>query len=375
MLYSYQYIGPHHIEKFQTYLDFLFFEVWLPATGRFNTSKLDINPEFKDIYTRLEIQDSDTGNIFTNKIAQIYEAFAIIDDSEFKEAIKQFYIANNNIEQLCNDKTIIPITYKELEEKQPDLNALLKSFYSKLYGSTSPFNLKIFGELSKELMGKYDFNFMELNTKGICPFCGILPLKDNNASYREAYDHYLPKGLYPFNSINFKNLAPMCHECNSTYKLSKVPIDEKDGKNINPIQKTSSRKLAFYPYATDNPEIEDYTFEIKINTNDILNIKPEDIELTINVEDNDEKVETWKRVFGIDERYKALLCKELEGKAWFTKVYDEYENAQCLSEIENAEKYYDYILRDAKKILLSSNGFLKSVFLEECKAKGLFDNI
>ncbi len=24
----------------------------------------------------------------------------------------------------------------------------------------------------------------------------------------EAYDHYLPKSLYPFNSINFRNLVP-----------------------------------------------------------------------------------------------------------------------------------------------------------------------
>ena len=61
-------------------------------------------------------------------------------------------------------------------------------------------------------------------------------MKGTHHSKREAYDHYLPKVLYPFNSINFRNLAPACHECNSTYKLGKDPAHNPAGrrKAFNP---------------------------------------------------------------------------------------------------------------------------------------------
>ena len=51
---------------------------------------------------------------------------------------------------------------------------------------------------------------------------------------------------------------------------------------------------------------------------------------------------------------------------------DEYENAEKLSDIHGAEQYYGVILKDAKKNPISGQGFIKSVFLEECKTKGLF---
>jgi hypothetical protein len=76
------------------------------------------------------------------------------------------------------------------------------------------------------------------NTAGKCPFCGIGNIKSPHHTKREAHNHYLPKALYPFNSINVRNLAPTCHECNSTYKLSKDPAHN-DAKR---------RRKAFNPY-------------------------------------------------------------------------------------------------------------------------------
>ncbi|RLD89272.1 MAG: hypothetical protein DRJ09_06835 [Bacteroidetes bacterium] len=92
--------------------------------------------------------------------------------------------------------------------------------------------------MNKTVIPKHYKEFMKSNTEGICPFCGIHTIKENNHKYREVYDHYIPKAIYPFVSLNFKNLAPMCQECNSTYKGTKVPIEDDNKK----------RKLAFYPY-------------------------------------------------------------------------------------------------------------------------------
>lgn len=203
---------------------------------------------------------------------------------------------------LSTDKSIIPISYEDINNHYPDLEKALKSFYGQIYGSKSPFNLKIFGFLNEKLIAEYDDQFMLTNNKQVCPFCGINHLKGNNHSYREAYDHYIPKGLYPFNSLNFRNLAPMCHECNSTYKLTKVPIYENDEKKINPLQKENNRSLAFFPYANEHPSIQ---FNIELKSNDISNLKPDEIDLSIASEGYDEQIDSWKRVFGMEERYKA----------------------------------------------------------------------
>lgn len=53
----------------------------------------------------------------------------------------------------------------------------------------------------------------------ICQPCDINGVHHTK---REAYDHYRPKPLYPFNSVNFRNLAPACHEC-----ITALPTGEK----------------------------------------------------------------------------------------------------------------------------------------------------
>ncbi len=39
-----------------------------------------------------------------------------------------------------------------------------------------------------------------------------------------------------------------------------------------------------------------------------------------------EEIETWKDVYGIEERYKAKLCGENDGKYWLTQVLDECQD-------------------------------------------------
>src|ERR1035441_1462629 len=50
--------------------------------------------------------------------------------------------------------------------------------------------------------------FVTENKEGKCPYCGCGDIKGVHHSRRDAYDHFLPKGTYPFNSVNFRNLAP-----------------------------------------------------------------------------------------------------------------------------------------------------------------------
>jgi hypothetical protein len=253
------------------------------------------------------------------------------------------------------------ITYTEVIEKDKVLGDELKKFYEKLYLNSSPFNLADFGVFYDKLRPDHYEKFFTSNNIGKCPFCGIKDLKGIHHTKREAYDHYIPKGNYPFNSINFKNLAPMCHECNSGYKGTKSVIG------------TSVRNKAFYPYSAGEPVMKNYNFDIKLKSTDVLKLEAKDIELKIELDGFEEEVEAWKRVFGIDERYKALLCNNNEGITWFNSIVDGYKSALAQGHTFTREQFLDLKLFDAKQYPLSGNGFLKSAFLETCASMNLFD--
>lgn len=380
MIFTYRYIK-HDIEKLQEFLDFLFYDVWLVAEGDFNAEKLNGNKDLKNIYLELGNVDYDPSSakknqkgksayFFNSSIEVIFKEFAKIDDDTFKLELIDFYSNNNDIESLCSNKIKIPITYIELKGKYPDLEKALSGFYSKLYGGESPFNLEEFGQLNNKLIKSHYKEFMNVNNDGICPFCGILPIDGNLVSTREAYDHFLPKSIYPFNSINFKNLSPMCYKCNSGNKSTNDPIEHFMG-----------RKLAFYPYANNHPEIE---FEFELLSNNVKTITPNDYKLSINAPANIEEVETWKRVFKTDRkympdgsvdyygRYDELICNKHKAREWYEDIYDYFENALSLSDIEKAEDYYQKVIRATTRNPRSVKNTLKRKFLEECKAKGLF---
>lgn len=369
MIFTYQYFK-HDIEKLQEFLDFLFYDVWLVAEGTFNFSRLNKNDTLKQICEKLELEDTEWGNFFNGRIAWVYDEFAKINDDNFKLQLIDCYYNNNNIEELCSKKTLQPITYSELKVKYPELEKAINSFYSKLYGSESPFNLEAFGQLSKKLLQSHYKAFVYNNTDGICPFCGINSIDGNLVSTKDAYDHYLPKSIYPFNSVNFKNLSPMCYKCNSGNK----------GTN-DPIEHVKGRKLAFYPYANIHPEIE---FEFELLTTNVKAITPADYKLSINAPTNTEELETWKRVFKIDRKYKPdgsieyygrydeLICNKHKAKEWYEDIYDYFENATLLSDIKKAEEYYEKVIKATTRNPRLVKNTIKRKFLEECKTKGLF---
>ncbi|MGB3590311.1 MAG: hypothetical protein WBA16_01370 [Nonlabens sp.] len=322
--------------------------------------------ELHDIYQVLNVSNSQSAIFFCRKVHEIYNEFAALSHSD-REAIQDVYVINNRIEEICIDNTAVPMDYQTLNDISMSLSSALKSFYSKLYGSESPFNLAAFGKLSDSAIHDFDKAFMTENDKEICPFCGISPLKGNNHRYREAYDHFLPKSLYPFNSVNFQNLAPMCNECNSTYKRAKDPSCD-----LDPVKKNQHRRKAFYPYSIRHPKLE---IQVSLTSDDPFSMKPNnvDLEFVTNQENREEELESWDRIFGITERYKAVICSNNGGVEWFKDIYDEFANYTELTNDDNPDLYFSNIVKSARKYPLNSKGFLKVPFLEECKGKGLLE--
>ncbi len=121
----------------------------------------------------------------------------------------------------------------------------------------------------------------------MCPFCGT-EYFDAPGAAREALDHYLTRSRYPFAAANLRNLVPMGHKCNSSYKLASDLLRRADG----------SRRVAFDPYSHTRVDVSlddsDPFDGATVNTPKwVIRFEPETA-----------AVETWDEVFSVRERYR-----------------------------------------------------------------------
>ena len=363
MLFAYTYV-PHAMEKMQEFIDFIFFEVWCkaPIGLAFSLDLFENEPDLKEVLSTFGFTANapERGKQFYQDIKAIYELFAPLTPPRIDQ-LRQWYLANNDIEKVCsNDPAVQIVRYADIASIHPDLSGQLATFFKGLYSQ----QLLDLAAL-REKIGKIDEHyqaFMQANTTGKCPFCGLGDIKGVHHTRREAYDHYLPKALYPFNSINFRNLAPACHECNSTYKLSK-----------DPARNAAGRRKAFYPYTGGTHQIE---ITVDLNTPDIDHLKPTDIQLTFGPAAVHEEIETWKEVYGIDERYRGKLLSG-DGKAWLVEVFDEWrwKDEKAGKKGRNPDEYLRDLNRHTARSPYTNSNFLKQAFLEGCQRAGLFDAI
>jgi len=351
MLFNYRYVN-HSIEGLQVYLDHLVKEVWCKASGPFSLDLL--HPELKVIVEDISNDDSITKDYLDGPIRQIYELFRDQLTPIQRVQVSAWYDQNNDIEALCaGDPSKQPATYSDIRAISADLEAALKNFCKSLF--TDVIHLSAVTSRIGEIEAHYRA-FVTENGEGKCPYCGCGDIKGVHHSRREAYDHFLPKGIYPFNSVNFHNLAPMCHECNSTYKLLKDPT-----RHLDPISRKTggTRRKAFCSYATVASGI---TVNVTLTTRDITKLQPNEINLQLTARGREEEVEAWKDVFGIEERYKAKLCGKNDGMAWLQQIVEESLNGDLTS-----DQLLALALRAADRSPYDSANFLKGPFLIACQ--------
>jgi hypothetical protein len=355
MLFNYRYVN-HRIERFQAYLDHLVKEVWCKATSDFSLELLhaDLREIVLEIYnTEENITHGKLSDWLYGPIRKIYEIFKNLEPAQ-RERISVWYDHNNDIEALCSrDPVKVPATYPDIRAINAELEVALKDFCKSLF--TDVIHLEAVTSRIGEIDAHYTA-FVAQNKEGKCPYCGYGDIKGVHHTRREAYDHFLPKGTYPFNSVNFRNLAPMCHECNSTYKLAKDPT-----RHIDPINRKTggTRRKAFYSYAAVPSGI---TVTLTLKTKDVSNLLPTDIDLQLSSPGRLEEIESWKEVFGIEERYKAKFCAKNDGKAWLEHIVEEAENGNI-----TRDELLAQALRAADRSPYDGANFLKKPFLIACK--------
>lgn len=352
MLFPYTYV-PHQMEKMQAFIDFIFHEVWCkaPASGPFGLHLFDANAELREVMEAFYYSDTQGADFFYGHVERIYGLFSALTAAQINQ-FQQWYQDNNDLEKVCaNDPTAHLVRYAEITVAYEDLGNQLAAFFKGLY-SQSLLDLAVLRAKIGDIADHYKA-FVSTNKAGKCPFCGIGDIKGMRHSKREAYDHYLPKALYPFNSINFRNLAPACHECNSTYKLSKDPAHNQGG-----------RRKAFNPYAAAGHNVE---IQLTLQHADIDKLEPADITMQFGPAVLAEELDTWKDVYGVEERYKAKLCGENEGKYWLTQVFEESEAYD-----KQPADILNMRIQQAQSRPYADCNFLRKAFLEACQAKGIF---
>ena len=356
MLFNYRYIS-HNIETFQSWLDHLVKQVWCRNSGSYTIDLL--HPDLKAVVEEIGNDDSIKTDHLDGPIKKIDVLFQKLPPAQ-RAQFSMWYDNNNDIKALCaNDPTKPPITYDDIKVIDNDLAEALQGFYTSLFKQV--IKLSAVTRRLKSTIDEHYKDFVKVNEHDICPYCGIYRLDGEYDSTRDAYDHFLPKGTYPFNSVNFRNLAPMCSKCNSGYKLQKDPV-----RHIDPLHKakTRTRRKAFYSYDTTASGI---SIELSLSTSNIDNLCSSDISVSVIAPGRDEEVEAWKDIFGIELRYKAHICGKNVGYYWLV---------QALNECVNVGKTPNAILEDIeqnfKEYPWAEANFLKFPFLRACQIAGLF---
>ena len=180
-----------------------------------------------------------------------------------------------------------------------------------------------------------------------------MPLDGEFDPTRDAFDHYLPKGTYPFNALNLKNLAPSCNKCNSGHKLAQDPLHDQHNQ----------RRRAFYPFSTSPPDI---TVTVSFTTNDWTMRTKETVHVQIDSSAFLEEVATWKELFGIERRYASKCCSKNGGVDWQNRVLNE-----CITFKLTPREMLEAELASAANAPWAQCNFLKKAFLEGLDRSGL----
>ena len=320
----------HDIFTLHTLLEKVVCEVWCTACNDSCDSKLE--QAFKDIYLYTY-----NGNPLKDEVERIYEIFKGLTPA-VRTQVSEAFKTNNDIESLCNG--ITPVYLQALPDVVKDnIKPLFKWSYETLLENKLVAGDKM--DYYNQLIIKNDFN--------TCPCCGLIDFEPANSIRREAYDHYLPKATYPFTSVNFKNLIPLCYKCNSDRKSTKDPIE--------------NDRISFYPFSTA-----DHNIEIKLNytadiDDDTKGLNFNDLEIILAGETD--KIETWNWLFDIKDRYGDTVRRFT--LTFLKKIARRHQIFLKSNEDWTYENTLNQLIEDYEFDYYEDKKFLKIAFLKAIK--------
>lgn len=316
MLYKYHFIKKHRMHKLnQHFLVFIRKIRFVSTTRSFEPSTF-FAPSFLNRQGVIAPNGRENKNL-TTKFKSFFDSFKKLNQP-LKEEFYKLILFSKDLHLYFEDNNV-------------DVTVLHKSNISRIIGNDS------FKELMIALWDSLKTNaweidehynqFFENQLIKTCTFCGVNQLP-NPLSYRSDYDHIAFKGDYPISSINLKNIAPSCSECNQKFKHSKDVFytDEK----------LKVRRVFIYPFSNFIDVQIDFSHSVLPNT-DITNLKGEWVIKFI--PDND-FTKTWDEVFEIKSRYINEVLN-VDYKTWLGEFEDELKDYGI--KINNSVELKEYL--------------------------------
>lgn len=327
----------HDIFTLHTLLEKVVCDVWCTACDDACDDKL--SDEFKKIYHYSYKSTKTVKKTLKDEVVRIYGIFKGLTP-EIKAEVKTAFTTNNNIEALCNGTSPIYLANLPVVVEK-DIKPLFKWCYETLLekGKVSGDKMDYYNELIKDPDNDFD----------TCPCCGLTDIESAESICREDYDHYLPKAHYPFASVNFTNLVPICNKCNRDRKKAKDPI--------------KNNRIAFYPFSTKVHSIVcSYTFNVDI---DSKTKKVNLDKLSISFTGDIPRIQTWNWLFAIEVRYNDYI--KSKAQSWLRELATRFErNKNRKQGLSYLEIINDHI-EDYEEDKYSEKKFLKIAFLKAVK--------
>lgn len=284
----------HNIQKFVNYI---MLEVVLRAS-KMEEKQFDVSMIKVDRYRRL-VEEVDNSYLL-DPLSTMYKEIKVLNSRQVRLFRKAVY-CNNKIQDLCERK-IVPIHYSDLKmvlgNEHDELIKAIKHFCYSLYDycvRRAPFYHE-FGKIDDYYKGL-------VNRNSTCVMCGvpkrILTSLDDKMS---AFDHYLPRALYPFNSVNTANLIPTCDICNQKYKGVIDPLFE-----TSDSLSEKKQLLSFFPFSQT---VYDIKIEVDLLSDYTQNMSPNEFSIRLSCDGVQEKVDNWDRIYSIKKRYAKACCED-----------------------------------------------------------------
>lgn len=321
---QYNYIE-HRIQGLQDFVDYLFQDVLFHAAEHQDEDLMAVVDE-----PTKKLLDEVKGSKFHEQLSKLYDGCKGLDDGKVK-SLRIAYSNNNQIEGLCQGE-VKPFRFKDLQkeyEADGDWKLFLgslKSFCNDFY--TEHINLKAFQDRYGTFKEYYD---ALLGNDSMCHCCGIGTILTEDNTPRDAFDHYLPKALYPFISLNFHNLVPTCPHCNSAYKRETDTLFEKQGNGERQVK-------AFFPFEEEGQQ-HDILVKITLARHyDKDHFRDCGMQMSFTCEGKEEEVGTWLRIYKIEEQYTSF-CYSVQMQAIISDLLSTYDNPAYVDmQIKRMEK-------------------------------------
>ena len=338
MLRTYRPLANSRIYVYQQHVEHLICNVWCKAEEGVSCEDL-LTKEFEEIYNERDWVKAG--------VDEIYDLCKLLTKDE-RAAIKEAFAINNDIASFCEAikkpvelNTLAPVVERKMKP-------LLVKFYSDLIGAA-------------EKLRYYNDLITHNGNSKFCFCCGLTSVESSESRYREDNDHYLPKAEYPFASVNFGNLPPLCSKCNKKCKSTKNPFE-------------NGRK-SFYAF---KPLDSEFDITISITTSDATSyLALKENEISLNFNNDADKVNTWHWLFQINTRYNEEVRQfsktELRILANRFKRNNERKKGETYEQILNdAIDDYEIDKYDDRKFLKKS--FLKEI-LNKSDWMGVYDQL